>query len=81
MFINDLLRAVAAVIAEQVRLVDTVRSLLLDDPVCPHPEIAKVLMEETEKSVRRGESLDTLLNRLFGPGAGFGRRRKKGRSR
>jgi hypothetical protein len=45
------------------------------------PEIAKMLLDETRKSVQRGESLDSLLNRVFGPGAGFGRRRKKGRRR
>ena len=45
------------------------------------PEVAKVLFEETRKAVERGESLDSLLNRVFGPGAGFGGRRKKGRRR
>jgi hypothetical protein len=45
------------------------------------PEIARILFEETGKAVQRGEPLDSLLNRLFGPGAGFGRRRKKGRRR
>ena len=45
------------------------------------PEIARVLLEETQKSVERGESLDSLLNRVFGSGAGFGRTRKKGRRR
>jgi hypothetical protein len=45
------------------------------------PDIARILLEETQKSVQRGESLDSLLNRVFGPGAGFGRRSKKGRRR
>jgi len=45
------------------------------------PEIARILLEETQKSVQRGESLDSLLNRLFGSGTGFGGRRKKGRRR
>jgi len=44
------------------------------------PEVARILMEETRRAVERGESLDSLLNRLFGP-AGFGRRSKKGRRR
>jgi hypothetical protein len=43
------------------------------------PEIAKILFEETKKSVQRGESLESLLNRVFGPEMGFGGRRKKGR--
>ncbi|MGA2773511.1 MAG: hypothetical protein ABSG26_22135 [Bryobacteraceae bacterium] len=43
------------------------------------PEIARILFEETRKSVQRGESLDSLLNRLFGPGMGFGGRHRKGR--
>jgi hypothetical protein len=45
------------------------------------PEIARILLRETQKSVQRGESLDSLLNRLFGSGTGFGGRRKKGRRR
>jgi hypothetical protein len=45
------------------------------------PEIARILFAETKKSVERGESLDSLLNRVFGSGAGFGRRRKRGRRR
>jgi hypothetical protein len=45
------------------------------------PEIARILFEATRKAVERGESLDSMLNRLFGPGAGFGGRRKKGRRR
>ena len=45
------------------------------------PEIARMIVEETGKAAQRGESLDSLLNRLFGPGAGFGGRRKKGRRR
>ena len=45
------------------------------------PDLAKILFEETRKSVQRGESLDSLLNRVFGPGMGFGGRRKKGRRR
>ena len=44
-------------------------------------EIAKILFEETAKAVQRGESLDSMLNRLFGRGAGFGGGRKKGRRR
>jgi hypothetical protein len=45
------------------------------------PDLAKILFEETRKSVQRGESIDSLMNRLFGPGMGFGGRRKKGRRR
>jgi hypothetical protein len=45
------------------------------------PEIARMLFQETEKAVQRGESLDSFLNRLFGPSMGFGGRRKKGRRR
>jgi len=45
------------------------------------PETARILFEEAGKAVQRGESLDSLLNRLFGPGAGFGGRSKKGRRR
>jgi hypothetical protein len=45
------------------------------------PEIARMLLEETRKSAERGESLDSLLNRVFGPEAGFGGRRRKGRRR
>jgi hypothetical protein len=45
------------------------------------PQIAKMLFEETQKSVQRGESLDSLLNRVFGSAAGFGGRRRKGRRR
>jgi hypothetical protein len=45
------------------------------------PEIARMLFDETRKAVQRGESLDSLLNRVFGPEMGFGRRRKKGRRR
>jgi len=44
-------------------------------------EIARMLFDETKKAVGRGESLDSLLNRVFGPEMGFGRRRKKGRRR
>ena len=43
------------------------------------PEIAKMIFEETRGAVNRGESLDSLLNRLFGRGAGSGGKRKKGR--
>ena len=45
------------------------------------PDLAKILFEETRKAAQRGESLDSLMNRLFGPGMGFGGRRKKGRRR
>jgi len=45
------------------------------------PEIAKMLFEETKKAVQRGESLDSMLNRVFGPEMGFGRKSKKGRRR
>ncbi len=45
------------------------------------PEVARMLFAEASKAVQRGESLDSLLNRLFGPGTGFGRRRGKGRRR
>jgi hypothetical protein len=45
------------------------------------PEIARILFDETRKAVECGESIDSLMNRLFGSGAGFGGRRKKGRWR
>jgi len=45
------------------------------------PEIAKVLLNETKKAVQRGESLDSLLNRVFGPEMRSSARRKKGRRR
>jgi hypothetical protein len=45
------------------------------------PEIAKILFEEVGKAVQRGESLESLLNRLTGSGAFFGGRQKKGRRR
>jgi hypothetical protein len=45
------------------------------------PEIARLLFDETRKAVQRGESLDSLLNRVFGPEMGFGGKRKKGRRR
>ena len=45
------------------------------------PEIAKILFDETKKAVQRGEPLESLLNRVFGPEMGFGKRRKKGRRR
>ncbi|HUP02441.1 MAG TPA: hypothetical protein VMU19_00535, partial [Bryobacteraceae bacterium] len=44
------------------------------------PQIAKMIFEETRKAVDRGESVDSLINRIFG-GAGFGGRRRKGRRR
>ena len=43
------------------------------------PEVARILIGETAKAVQRGESLDSFMNRIFGPGTGFGGRRKKGR--
>jgi hypothetical protein len=42
------------------------------------PEIARLLLEETRKAIQRGESLDSLLNRMFGPRAPFAGKRKKG---
>ena len=45
------------------------------------PEIAKMLFNEAGKAVQRGESLESLLNRMFGPEMGFSGRRKKGRRR
>jgi hypothetical protein len=50
----------------------------LEIPEDMPPEIAKMLLNETKRSVEKGESLDSLLNRVFGPGAGFGGKRKKG---
>ena len=49
----------------------------VDLPPDMPPEIAKILFEETGKAVQRGESLDSLINRLFGPTTGFGGKRKK----
>jgi hypothetical protein len=45
------------------------------------PEVARVLFEETRRAAERGESLGSLLNRLFGSEAGFGRGSRKGRRR
>jgi hypothetical protein len=45
------------------------------------PDIAKTLFAETRKALERGESIDSLLNRVFGPEPGFSGRRKKGRRR
>jgi len=42
------------------------------------PEVAKMLFEETQRAVDRGESLDSLLSRFFGPGAA-GSRKKRGK--
>ena len=42
-------------------------------------EIAKILLDEARKAIDRGESLDSLMNRLFGPGTRFDGGRKKGR--
>jgi hypothetical protein len=42
------------------------------------PEIAKMLLEETRKSLERGESIDSMLNRVIGHGPGPGGKRKKG---
>lgn len=41
-------------------------------------EVAEMIMEETRRAVERGESLDSLMSRLFGPGPSQ-RSRKKGR--
>jgi len=58
-------------------------ALLGEMPIPPDmpPELARIVFEETKKAVQRGESLDTLMNRLFGPGTGLGGRRRKGRRR
>ena len=57
--------------------------LLVGMPPDMPPEIARMLLDETKRAVQRGESLDSLLNRVFGPGpeVGFGRKRRKGRRR
>ncbi len=41
-------------------------------------DVAEMIMEETRQAVERGESLDSLMSRLFGPGSSQ-RSRKKGR--
>jgi hypothetical protein len=54
---------------------------ILDDMPLPPgmpPEIAKMLLEETRKSLERGESIDSMLNRVIGHGPGPGGKRKKG---
>ena len=63
--------------------ISTLTQLIDGMPIPPDmpPEIAKILFEETKKAVQRGESLDSLLNRLFGPETGFSGKRKKGRRR
>jgi len=53
----------------------------LEIPPDMPPEIAKMVFEETTKAVQRGESLDSLLGRIFGPGPGPARKRKRGRRR
>ena len=45
------------------------------------PAMARMLLEETGKAVQHGESIESLLNRLFGPRVRFGERRTKGRRR
>src|ERR1035438_3439038 len=43
------------------------------------PEIARIMLQETQKAAERGESFDSMLNRMFGRAAGFGGKRKKGK--
>lgn len=45
------------------------------------PEIGRMLLEESMKAMQRGESMDSVMNRLFGSGPGSGGKRKKGRRR
>lgn len=42
------------------------------------PEIGKVLLAEAIGSVARGESMESVMNRMFGSGPGSGGKRKKG---
>jgi hypothetical protein len=43
------------------------------------PDVAKILAQEMVQAIQRGESFDSMLNRVLGPG--FGGKRKKGRQR
>jgi hypothetical protein len=60
---------------------DSMDDLLDSLPIPPDmpPEIAKILLQETRKAVERGESLDSLLNRVFGPGTPRRSHRRKRR--
>jgi hypothetical protein len=53
----------------------------LEIPPDMPPDIARMLVQEMTQALKRGDSLDSMMNRLFGPGAGFGGRHKKGRRR
>jgi hypothetical protein len=45
------------------------------------PDLAKMLLDETKKALKNGESVDSLLHRIFGPEPGFRPGRRKGRRR
>jgi len=45
------------------------------------PEIGKMLFEQTRKALDNGESIDSMLDRIFGPEPGFRPGRRKGRRR
>jgi hypothetical protein len=53
---------------------------LEDMPLPPGmtPEMGKMLLQEAMKAVERGEPIDAMLHRVFGPETGFGGKRKKG---
>jgi hypothetical protein len=44
-------------------------------------DIARMLLDEARRAAERGESVESMLYRLFDPGPAFGGRRKKGRRR
>jgi hypothetical protein len=60
---------------------DEIESLLDSMPLPPGmpPEIGKMMMAEALAGVARGESIDSVMNRLFGSRPGSGGKRKKGR--
>jgi hypothetical protein len=53
----------------------------MDLPPGLPPEMAKMLFSEATKAIERGESMDSFLNRVFGPGPRTRGRRKRGRRR
>ena len=74
--------AIDTLALELTQLSATARSLKLETSgTMARNYSLRLALTVGRKAVERGESLDSLLNRVFGPGAGFGGRRKKGRRR
>jgi hypothetical protein len=57
-----------------------VESMIEDMPLPPGmpPELGKIMMVEAMGALARGESVDSVMSRLFGVGRGSGGKRKKG---